>query len=106
MVGLKSTCARNVVVRADGGGGLGNVRCNCLIILVLGQLLVDGQLRLDVLLPLCLAIRLGLLETRGAVLGGISLGRDEDPLVGDVVVGGSLLDVGGGIGIIIGLDMR
>lgn len=105
VVGLQGVGARNVVVRPYGSGRLGDMRSDGLVVLILGLLLVDSQLGLDVLVPLGLSVGLGLQDAGSTMLGDVGLGRDEGALVCDVVVGSRLLDIGSGVGLVVGLEV-
>lgn len=82
------------------------MRSEGLIVFYLGESLVLGQLWLQVLFPFLLAERLGLCDTRGSVLGGISPGGRQDSLVDCLVVRPRELNIRSSVGIVVRLDMR
>ena len=77
-----------------------------LIVLVLGYRLIFGELRLYLTFPLGLTISLGLGKPRSTVSNSVVAAWGDDDTINGIIVRSRLFDVGCGVGVIIGGDMR
>jgi hypothetical protein len=94
------------VVGRNGVLNLLYVRAKGRVVLLQSVLLGDLQLRTDGSLPLLGRILLNLSGTGSAVLLSKGGSRDVGLFLDAIEVRLSLLDVGGGIGIVVGLEVR
>jgi len=83
-----------------------NVRAQGGVVLLQGVLASDLQLRTNGSLPLLGGILLDLSGTRSAMLLSKGSSRDIGLLLDTVKVRLSLLDVGGSVGVVVGLEVR
>lgn len=106
VISLQNIRPSDIVVWRDGRRDFLHVGSQGLVIFCLCQNLVLSQFRLEIFLPLCLAILLCLRDTWAAILGGISPTGGQHFLVNCLVIWPSELDVWSSVGVVVGLEMR
>ena len=106
LVEVSGRCLDIGVVRRHGVLDFLNVRAQGGVVLLQGVLASDLQLRTNGPLPLLGGILLDLSGTRSAMLLSKGSSRDIGLLLDTVKVRLSLLDVGGSVGVVVGLEVR